>query len=688
MKNKLFTLAFSIAFTALFTCFAFNANSVEVTFRVDMSQQVVSNDGVHIAGSFQGWNPASSLMTDMGNGIYALTFTLNQGEHHNYKFINGMDWAFVETVPAACGEPDGYGGYNRFFDVPANDTVLLAVCFGSCIECNSPNVNITFQVDMSNETVSPNGVHIAGSFQGWNPGATEMLHIGGNVYSFTTPLAIGDYIEYKYINGTQWGEDESVPAQCAAGLNRYLTIPGQDSTLQLVCFGSCDPCSPTTDVDVTFRVDMSNETISPLGVHIAGSFQGWNPGLSEMSDIGNNVYEITFTLQSGVYHEYKFINGNDWGMDETVPWPCNANNNRYINIPETDTTLMAVCFGSCNICNPAQIDVTFRVDMSYETVAAEGVHVAGSFQGWDPAATAMSDIGNSLYEVTLTLNENDYHEYKFINGIDWPGAENVPQQCSAGSNRYFSVPDAAITLPDVCFSSCDPCPAPSYDVDITVYLEGPFNGSGMNTSLNSAGYIPFQQPFNTSPWNYNGSEQASPIPNSNVVDWVLVELRETTGSAITATSDSVIARQAAFLLNDGSVVGADGSSLLNFTGSIDDNLFAVIWSRNHLGVMSQNALLENGGVYTYDFTTGADQVYGGFIAHKQLAPGQWGMAGGDGNADRQVNNSDKVDVWTPTAGNSGYEAGDFNMDGQVNNQDKVDVWEPNGGMGAQVPDSF
>lgn len=688
MKNRIFTLTLIAALTLVFAGMTFNANSVEVTFRVDMSEQTVSPDGIHVAGSFQGWDPSSSLMNDMGNGIYALTFTLNQGEHHNYKFINGNDWAFVETVPAQCGEPDGFGGYNRFFDVPANDTILMAVCFGSCQECNPPTVDITFQVDMSNETVSPAGVHIAGSFQGWNPGSTEMLPIGNNVYAVTVNLAIGEYIEYKYINGIDWGQDESVPPQCAAGNNRYFTVPAQNFTIPVVCFGSCDPCTTVNDADITFRVDMSNEMISPLGVHIAGSFQGWNPSSSEMMDIGNNVYEITFTLQSGDYHEYKFINGNDWGMDEMVPWPCNANNNRFFTVPETDSTLMTVCFGSCNICNPNQIDVTFRVDMTWESVAPEGVHVAGSFQGWDPAATPMTNIGSNLYEVSLTLNENDYHEYKFINGTDWAGAENVPMQCNASTNRYLSVPDAAITLPDVCFSSCDPCPAPSYDVDLTVLLEGPFNGMDMNTSLNSAGYLPLAQPFNTNPWNYTGTEAVASIPNTDVVDWILVELRESTGDASTATSDSTIAMQAAFLLKDGSVTGTDGASMLNFVGTIDDNLYVVVWCRNHLGIMSQNALVENNLVYTYDFTTGANQVYGGLNAHKELAPGQWGMAGGDGNADRQVNNSDKVDVWTPTAGNSGYESGDFNMDGQVNNQDKVDVWEPNGGLGSQVPDTY
>jgi len=60
------------------------------------------------------------------------------------------------------------------------------------------------------------------------------------------------------------------------------------------------------------------------------------------------------------------------------------------------------------------------------------------------------------------------------------------------------------------------------------------------------------------------------------------------------------------------------------------------------------------------------------------------MIGGDGNVDGQVNNGDKIDIWSVQAGTSGYLQGDFNMDGQVSNPDKVDVWSPNGGFGSQV----
>ncbi|MBN1340908.1 MAG: choice-of-anchor D domain-containing protein, partial [Bacteroidales bacterium] len=195
---------------------------------------------------------------------------------------------------------------------------------------------------------------------------------------------------------------------------------------------------------------------------------------------------------------------------------------------------------------------------------------------------------------------------------------------------------------------------------ITVFLEGPFNGIGMNTSLNPAN-IPLTQPYNAAPWNYSGTESVTSIPNADVVDWILIELRDTTQVSL-AMPGTMIARQAAFLLRDGSVTQTDGLSNLLFNVTADDSLFVVVWHRNHLGVISGSSLQETAGVYTWDFSSGAGQANGGMLAHKEIAPGIWGMTAADGNADSQINNGDKNDVWAPQAGTGGYLSGDFNLD--------------------------
>jgi len=219
--------------------------------------------------------------------------------------------------------------------------------------------------------------------------------------------------------------------------------------------------------------------------------------------------------------------------------------------------------------------------------------------------------------------------------------------------------------------------------DLTVFLEGPYNGMDMNTDINS--FLPLSQPFNNPPWNYTSCENVPAIPSSDIVDWVLVELRDApdAGSAIGTT---MVARQAAFLMNDGTILRTDGINQIKFDVTPTYDLFAVIWHRNHLAIMTGNPLVKVGSTYTFDFTTSSGQVYGGSLGYKEIGPGVWGLIGGDGDANGQVNNSDKNDVWAIQAGSSGYFAGDFNLDSQVNNNDKIDVWTPNGGGGSQVPD--
>jgi len=224
----------------------------------------------------------------------------------------------------------------------------------------------------------------------------------------------------------------------------------------------------------------------------------------------------------------------------------------------------------------------------------------------------------------------------------------------------------------------------SIKTDLTVYLEGPYNGTDMETLLNPS-MLPIAQPYNISPWYYSGSESVTSIPNPNIVDWVLIELRDAT-MAQYANGSSMIARKAAFLLNNGSIAGLDGTSIPVFENSVTDNLYAVVWHRNHIGFMSASPLVESGGIYSYDYSSGSSQIYGGALGCKEVSPGVWAQVAGDGNANGQVNNNDKNDVWAAQAGSSGYLGGDFNMDVQVNNSDKIDFWAPNTGSGGQVPD--
>ncbi len=103
-------------------------------------------------------------------------------------------------------------------------------------------------------------------------------------------------------------------------------------------------------VQVTFRVNMALQTIDPAGAKLAGSFNGWSN--ESMTNIGNNIWSLTKTLNAGTAYQYKFKNGP--GGWEQAPAACgvddgNGGFNRSIT-PTEDATLTTVCFGSCSPC--------------------------------------------------------------------------------------------------------------------------------------------------------------------------------------------------------------------------------------------------------------------------------------------------------------------------------------------------
>jgi hypothetical protein len=255
---------------------------------------------------------------------------------------------------------------------------------------------------------------------------------------------------------------------------------------------------------------------------------------------------------------------------------------------------------------------------------------------------------------------------------------------AAAGNGLFSFSRPGITAPSSFAVGDTASPMALFlnlTLDVSLFLEGPYNGTAMNTILNPDD-IPLAQPYNISPWNYPGTESVAAIPEG-VVDWVLVELRDAP-DAPSATPETVIDTKAAFLKDDGKIVGMDGVSYLSFNDSIEYSLFVVIMHRNHLAVMSAIPVTQTGNIYSYDFTTPEGQAYGA-DAQNPLGDDVFGMISGDADGNGVIDSSDRF-IWIEQAGTKGYRASDFNLNGQVNNPDKNSFWLPNRGMSSQVPE--
>ncbi|MEZ5083685.1 MAG: hypothetical protein R2750_09570 [Bacteroidales bacterium] len=227
----------------------------------------------------------------------------------------------------------------------------------------------------------------------------------------------------------------------------------------------------------------------------------------------------------------------------------------------------------------------------------------------------------------------------------------------------------------------------NYEFDFFVMLQGPYNGTDMNTNLNADGLIPLNQPFNVEPWNYDGIETITGPVSPDVVDWVLVELR-TAPDLNSATSGTRVAWQAALLNKNGSIQspGYYTETLVFLDLPTYENLWAVVWHRNHLGIISAYSFGNcTNGVCTYNFSEDVSSGYFGAHGQADLGNGVFGMKAGDGNCDGYISEDDLL-LWKPQAGVNGLNYFDYNLDCEVDNKDKDDFMIPNNGSGCQVPE--
>ena len=192
-----------------------------------------------------------------------------------------------------------------------------------------------------------------------------------------------------------------------------------------------------------------------------------------------------------------------------------------------------------------------------------------------------------------------------------------------------------------------------------VLLQGPLNDSesGMIPGINDV--IPSAQPYNVAPWNYSGVE-FFPIMMPNVVDWVLLELRDENNPTI------VISSRAAFVLTNGVVLDLNGSNEIAFSGVVDGNYFLSVQHRNHLRVISSSPVTFISGLGTFDFTTGNVQGTNAMLA---IANGKFAMWAGDTNGDGKINPTDRSNTFNDR-NMTGYLTSDVNLDGSVNAADR------------------
>lgn len=130
---------------------------------------------------------------------------------------------------------------------------------------------------------------------------------------------------------------------------------------------------------------------------------------------------------------------------------------------------------------------------------------------------------------------------------------------------------------------------------------------------------------------YTGGSDGNGKKNEDIVDWVLVELRDKTDNTL------VIDSQSALLQRNGSVVGVDDLEDITFALP-NDEYFVVIKHRNHLSIITENPISLDNTVSLVDFTDTFNLITNGAFAqtyHPETKKLQ-AMWAGNTNADNLI----------------------------------------------------
>ncbi|NVK05206.1 MAG: hypothetical protein HWD92_10295 [Flavobacteriia bacterium] len=422
--------------------------------------------------------------------------------------------------------------------------------------------------------------------------------------------------------------------------------------------------SSANSVIVTFSENMTT-TVNTVGNYSV------NNGLtvqSAVQQVDLNKVELTFSGSMTVGVEYTFIFNNLVGATNGQTISLN-HTRRYIYKPLIQQPLSGVSGFKVDSKTSSQLVV------SWSNPAAEGTLIVikkGSKTSFLPTDLQSISVSSNL-ETATNIGDG----FAVFAGSD----SSVTIEGLLPNENYFlsaftyngSFPSTAVynTLDSVALGATTP-----FELDIHLVLAGAYNevSGTMSSNLTELGLLPNSQPFADAPWNYAGTENIASYPSNDIVDWVLVELRATTEAA-SAVDSTIRARQACFLMNDGSIVGLDGIALPTFQFETGEPFIVVVYHRNHLPIMSSDTLTVNGsGVFDVDFANDATAWYETNSA-LQAEDGVFMSSSGSS----QSNSFYEVDLqafqkaWTDR-NSSGYSESDVNLDGSIDASDRAKIF--------------
>lgn len=453
----------------------------------------------------------------------------------------------------------------------------------------------------------------------------------------------------------------------------------------------------TSQIDLTFESTKTGDTLAGNKFGFVAIHEGQARYSAVYTEMDTNVSfdvnpeEKVFLVVTGAPKDYVYINTSDID-NEIYDYPYRYKVDIEINCPEflddcddgdlctTDDVYDANCncIGTFEDNNSFEIPyVSYNVNSSGwesfngDTITVnEGDNIFLSWTGISPNETWYAPDGSilgtniSLFLSNIEIEESGVYNLTVFDAINCNSdmvaipievlCPNLGQPCDDGTS---------LTTNDTYNEECLCVGESGFTISITAVLEGFLQSNGnMTTTLNASNLLPTQQPFNTSPWNYDGDEFFAQLP-INAIDWVLLNLYD--------SNNQLLESKAGMIFSNGEIYNLfDGNNYIQFSSSEASAAYISVHHKSHLAIVSSLSNVQNNHL---DLTNEANIL--GINQTKNLN-NLANMICGDYDANGLINNLD-YNIWSANSSAiNDYFTHDGDGNAIINNND-FNLWAIN-----------